>query len=313
MTKIVLSYRRGDSLTITSWLYEKLVDRYGKEAVFQDIDSIQPTENFRKRIGRALRDSDFVLAVIGPNWVGRDAAGQSRINAVNDWVRVEVETALQLDIPVLPVLVENAEMPQPDDLPASLREITEINALPVSSAGSRFYEDVTRLFETIEKITGAEPVAADPASAAGVPVTTSAPPVRTSAWPPGPAAGWMALFVIAPPALTALFWIALLQLDRYGLLYLRDQAVSWAALLMVLVAGAGFAQRRWTRAAVSFAAVVGVLCGVASLLALWIGGYADSIQSHLATAVLSALGGGIVAAVAGFSLGGIVKDRDPIA
>ncbi len=173
MAKIVLSYRRDDSLTITSWLYEKLVDRYGKESIFRDIDSIQPTENFRKRIGRALRDCDFVVAIVGPGWRGVGADGHARIQSANDWVRVEIETALQLDIPLLPVLVEGAEMPQPDELPASLREITEINALPVSSDTHRFYDDLGRLFAAIDKVTGGP--ADDDAAVAAAPIPQPVP------------------------------------------------------------------------------------------------------------------------------------------
>jgi hypothetical protein len=179
MSKIVLSYRRDDAKTITNWLYEKLIERYGIDTVFRDIDSIQPTENFKKRIGRALKDCDFVVAVVGPNWQGAQSGGQARINAPNDWVRVEVETALQLDIPLLPVLVEDAEMPDPEQLPASLREMTEINALPIASGGARFYDDLNRLFATIEGVAGISPRAvgaADRSAPAPAPVPAPTPP-----------------------------------------------------------------------------------------------------------------------------------------
>jgi hypothetical protein len=173
MGKIVLSYRRDDAKTITNWLYEKLVDRYGGESVFRDIDSIQPTENFKKRIGRALKDCDFVIAVIGPAWHGPQPDGQSRINATNDWVRIEIETALQLDIPLLPVLVEDAEMPDPETLPSSLREVTEINALPISSGGAHFYDDLNKLFATIETVAGI--AAATKAAGPAQPAATRTP------------------------------------------------------------------------------------------------------------------------------------------
>lgn len=152
MGKIVLSYRRDDAKTITNWLHEKLVDRYGRDAIFRDIDSIQPTENFKKRIGRALRECEFVVAVIGPSWLGPSREGPARIHATNDWVRIEIETALQLDLPLLPILVEDARMPEAESLPASLREITEINALPLASGGARFHEDLDRLFAAIDKV-----------------------------------------------------------------------------------------------------------------------------------------------------------------
>ncbi len=170
----------------------------GASSIFRDIDSIQPTENFRKRIGRALKDCDFVVAVIGPGWHGPMSDGQARIQTANDWVRVEIETALQLDIPVLPVLVEDAEMPDPEVLPGSLREITEIHALAISSEGSRFYDDLNKLFSTIEKTvpfarsSAAETEAPPPASqsegrpppvSTAVPRTEPDPPPQPSAHP----------------------------------------------------------------------------------------------------------------------------------
>lgn len=195
MGKIVLSYRRDDAKTITNWLHEKLVERYGRDAIFRDIDSIQPTETFRKRIGRALKDCEFVIAVIGPSWAGASVDGPARIHASNDWVRIEIETALQLDIPLLPVLVEDARMPDPETLPAGLREITEINALPLASGGARFHEDLGRLFASIDKVVAFSPEPAEPPAMAA----EATPHLSGSSPPPGRARAHPEPAPTAPP------------------------------------------------------------------------------------------------------------------
>ena len=80
----------------------------------------------------------------GPAWHGPLPDGQSRINATNDWVRVEIETALQLDIPLLPVLVEEAEMPDPETLPSSSRA-------PANPGVSRGYRAATAACANISR------------------------------------------------------------------------------------------------------------------------------------------------------------------
>jgi hypothetical protein len=46
-----------------------------------------------------------VLVVIGPAWLaGADDQSQRRIDLPNDFVRIEIETALQQRVPIIPVL-----------------------------------------------------------------------------------------------------------------------------------------------------------------------------------------------------------------
>src|SRR5262249_54020394 len=46
-----------------------------------------------------------------------------RLRDDDDHVRTELENALQRDIPIIPVLVHGARMPDPTELPESLREL----------------------------------------------------------------------------------------------------------------------------------------------------------------------------------------------
>src|SRR5262249_28123026 len=82
----------------------------------------------------------------------------------NDWVRVEIETALQRDIRVVPVLVDGAVLPQADDLPLSLRPLIQRQQLELSHSG--FKLEVTSLIAAVDKVLTADPVRHQPQSAA---------------------------------------------------------------------------------------------------------------------------------------------------
>jgi hypothetical protein len=150
MPKIAISYRRTDS-DATGRLFDRLVLRYGEDSVFRDIDNIPFGIDFRKVINDALRDTDVLIAIVGPNWRGADERGGARINEANDLVRIEVETALQRDIPVIPVLVGGAAMPKGTELPDSLVDFSFRNAASIDS-GRNFDTDVQRLLRSMDRL-----------------------------------------------------------------------------------------------------------------------------------------------------------------
>src|SRR5438309_6478115 len=121
MPQIVISYRREDSGVITGRIFDRLVARYGRDAIFRDIDNIPIGVDFRTHIDQVLDASDVVLAVIGPQWAG-PAASQSRFDNEADPVRVEIETALRKGTPLIPVLVLGGAMPTMSQLPVSLKD-----------------------------------------------------------------------------------------------------------------------------------------------------------------------------------------------
>ncbi|HKI18903.1 MAG TPA: toll/interleukin-1 receptor domain-containing protein, partial [Isosphaeraceae bacterium] len=69
MPKIFLSYRREDSEHVTGRIFDRLTDRFGREAVFMDIDTIPFGVDFRKHLDLAVGQCDILLAVIGESWV----------------------------------------------------------------------------------------------------------------------------------------------------------------------------------------------------------------------------------------------------
>ncbi len=143
MIKIVISYRRRDSDAISGRIRDHLAAEFGPESVFMDIDSIPIGVNFRKYIATALGETDILLAIIGPHWLG-DEPPLARIQNPTDPVRIELEKAFELQIPVWPVLVNGAVMPEPAQLPETLQELPDSNAAFVDS-GRDFHAHMDRL------------------------------------------------------------------------------------------------------------------------------------------------------------------------
>jgi hypothetical protein len=69
MGGIFISYRREDSADICGRIYDHLVGRYDKAAVFKDVDSIPYGESFPEYIQTTLKECAVCLAVIGLRWL----------------------------------------------------------------------------------------------------------------------------------------------------------------------------------------------------------------------------------------------------
>jgi hypothetical protein len=143
---IFIGYRRDDTADVAGRIYDALEARFGKERLFKDVDNIPPGVDFGKYIKSILPRCRVALILIGPHWVNaRDAGGRRRLDDQNDWVRVEVETALSINgLQVVPVLVNGAQMPTSSDLPASLRPLMHLNAA-IIRRDPDFRDDIARL------------------------------------------------------------------------------------------------------------------------------------------------------------------------
>jgi TIR domain len=147
-TAIFISYRRDDSSDVTGRIYDRLIQHFGKHSVFKDVDSIPLGVDFRKHLGDSLGRCDVLLTIIGKQWLIGDM-GQRRLDDVRDFVRLEIEAALQRDIPVIPVLVRAASVPRQEDLPETLRSLVYQNGIPVRPDPD-FHQDMDRLIRGIE-------------------------------------------------------------------------------------------------------------------------------------------------------------------
>lgn len=130
MSAIFLSYRRDDAAGHAGRLYDRLAARFGAERVFMDVDDIAPGEHFAQVIQRRIAGADVVLVVIGPHWLDlRDETGRRRLDDDEDFVRLEILTALAAGRRLVPVLVGGAELPGAPSLPAPLQPLTERQAV----------------------------------------------------------------------------------------------------------------------------------------------------------------------------------------
>src|ERR1051326_5752660 len=127
--KIFISYRRADNPQVAGRIFDKLVDFYGADNVFKDVDSIPLGSDFRKKLEELLVACDVLLVVVGRQWLNAiDDLGQKRLEDASDFVRLELETALSGHIPIIPLLVDGAMMPSAEGLPTSLQEFAFRNA-----------------------------------------------------------------------------------------------------------------------------------------------------------------------------------------
>jgi hypothetical protein len=148
--RIFISYRREDSAGYAGRLSDALESRFGAGRVFRDVDDISPGEDFVQRLDTALADCAVLLAVIGRQWAtAADRRGQRRLDDPQDYVRVEIATALQRTLRVVPVLVDGTPMPSLADLPDQLAALSRRQA--VTLADGSWGDDVARLCRAIEE------------------------------------------------------------------------------------------------------------------------------------------------------------------
>jgi hypothetical protein len=153
MAGIFISYRRSDSAGYTGRLMDDLKEQFPTNEVFRDVEAIEAGADFVEAIDKAVGSCSVLLAVIGPRWLSAsDAAGRRRIDDKNDFVRLEIATALRRDVRVIPILVEGAQMPAADELPDDIKPFSRRQAHELSDR--RWDYDADQLFAALEKVPG---------------------------------------------------------------------------------------------------------------------------------------------------------------
>ena len=152
MSRIFISYRREDSAWQAGRIYDRLVARFGKESIFKDVDVIQAGDNFQQRIDEAVSQCDVLIAIIGQKWLSvTDEKERRRLDNPADWVRLEIETALNREnVRVIPILLDKVSMPATQDLPISLQPLCYRHAASIRQDPD-FRKDVDYVLRIVEQ------------------------------------------------------------------------------------------------------------------------------------------------------------------
>ncbi|MBL7713192.1 MAG: toll/interleukin-1 receptor domain-containing protein [Chitinophagaceae bacterium] len=151
--KIFISYRVKDTQAATGRLVDALKQHFDEDQIFLDIDKIEPGLDFTLVISKYLDSSDVMLVIIGPDWMAYNSERNTyRINEKNDWVRLEIATALQRNIRVVPVLLEGASLPDEELLTEDLKPLLRRQSYEISN--KRWKYDSEQLIEFLKKILG---------------------------------------------------------------------------------------------------------------------------------------------------------------
>ena len=154
---IFVSYRRDDSRHAAGRLAGDLAGHFGRDSIFRDIEGIEPGVEFPVALEKALANCVVMVVLIGPQWLAiKNAKGQRRLEQPGDWIRLEIATALERGVRVVPVMVEDTPLPEAEALPADLRPLLQRQTLQLSDL--RWDADLARLVQTLAKIPGIDVV-----------------------------------------------------------------------------------------------------------------------------------------------------------
>ncbi|MDQ3157134.1 MAG: TIR domain-containing protein [Actinomycetota bacterium] len=183
--RIFISYRRQDSAYPAGWLYDRLAERFGPKQVFKDIDSIELGDDFIDVITDAVGSCDVLLALIGRKWLRISGPGRvRRLDEPNDFVRLEIEAALERKVMLIPILVDGATMPRSEELPPSISTLVRRHALELSP--NRFRADTDHLLDVMQRTLADMQDESPPAESSSAAAPPEAPPDDRPAAEPRP-------------------------------------------------------------------------------------------------------------------------------
>lgn len=150
--KIFICYRRGgEGAGFGGRIADKLVDHFGGDQCFRDVEDIEKGTDFVESLKHATSICELLIAVIGPDWLTlKDEHGNVKIQDKNDFVRLEVSTALARNIRLIPVLVGGAKIPSEDQLSPDLKALVRRQSHELTD--HRWDYDSRELIKAIESM-----------------------------------------------------------------------------------------------------------------------------------------------------------------
>jgi hypothetical protein len=160
---VFINYRHADTQG-TAWaLFFKLEWHFGTENVFFDNGTLRPGMQWLDEIKSHLSGAAVFLSLIGERWRSSLIAHVKPGDV--DYVAKEIDLAFRAGprVTVIPVLVDDAELPDPSDLPNALKSLPGCHAERLRH--THLAHDIEHLIGRLEEI----------GSAAGAPAPGPAP------------------------------------------------------------------------------------------------------------------------------------------
>jgi hypothetical protein len=118
--------------------------------VFYDIDTIPPGVPWRKAIEKTISECDVMLPLIGLHWLDvTDEQGRRRLDLPNEILRFEIAAALRRETRIIPIQLHGARMPDADELPDEIADLTEYQAMRMDDD---WRADLSKLIRALEQI-----------------------------------------------------------------------------------------------------------------------------------------------------------------
>jgi tetratricopeptide (TPR) repeat protein len=148
--KIFVNYRRADAAADARSIFQRLAQTIGRDQLFIDIDSIEKGSHFPSVLDRVLNQCRVMLVIIGRDWIdAKNEKGARRLSDPNDYVRLEIATALRREIPIIPVRIDGAPLPASKELPPDIGKMCSYQARIVTH--ENFSSDMVALQHDIER------------------------------------------------------------------------------------------------------------------------------------------------------------------
>ncbi len=136
--RIFINYRRADTKWAAARLFDDLGRRFGPDRLYMDVDSIPAGADFVTHLSEHVDRCAAVLVLIGREWLTLETpGGQRRIDDPSDFVTFEITRALERGIPVVPVLVDGATMPEAEEMPEAIRPLCRRQAVRIGHESYR--------------------------------------------------------------------------------------------------------------------------------------------------------------------------------
>jgi hypothetical protein len=147
-TGIFVSYRRADTSAYAGRLVDRLRSRFG-DHIFLDVESINAGANFQDVIRDTLSRCGVLLLLIGKKWIEREETAHP-FGDTRDVITQEIQTALDLQLLIIPVVLDGASIPSESVLPPHFRRLPKLNAIELRHVS--FDRDVEALTDNLEVI-----------------------------------------------------------------------------------------------------------------------------------------------------------------